>query len=68
MISPFHSILDFTGYVHEMTDVLTSKESGNKYFDVRLKTPGTTTDTICVMTKQNPSIKIQLFKDKKFAS
>ena len=68
MISPFHSILDFTGYVHEVTDVLTSKESRNKYFDVRLKTSGTTTDTISVMTKQNPNIKIQLFKDKKFDS
>ena len=68
MISPFHSILDFTGYVHEVTDVLTSKETGNKYFDVRLKTSGTTTDIIRVMTKQNPGIKIQLFKDKKFAS
>ena len=48
MISPFHSILDFSGYVHEVTDVLTSKETGNKYFDVRLKTSGTTTDIICV--------------------
>ena len=68
MISPFHSILDFTRYVHEVTDVLTSKETGNKYFDVRLKASGKTTDIIRVMTKQNPSIKIQLFKDKKFAS
>ena len=62
------SISDFTGYVHEVTDVLTSKSNGNQYFDIRLKTSEKDIDIIRVMIKQNPNVKIRLFKDKKKSS
>ena len=59
---------DYSGYVTEVTDLLTSKDTGNHYYDVRLKTSPKDVNSIRVMTKQNPAIKRNLFQQKKDAS
>ena len=59
---------DYSGYVTEVTDLLTSKGTGNHYYDVRLKTSPKDVNSIRVMTKQNPAIKRNLFQQKKDAS
>ena len=59
---------DYIGYVTEVTSLLTSKDTGNHYYDVRLKTSPKDVNSIRVMTKQNPAIKRNLFQQKKDAS
>ena len=62
------SLSDLIGYVQGLSDLLTSKYSGNKYFQVRLKTSEKNIDIVKFMKKQNPTIKLQLFKEKMDAS
>ena len=62
------SLSDLIGHVQGLSDLLTSKDSGNKYFQVRLKTSEKNIDIVKFMKKQNPTIKLQLFKEKMDAS
>ena len=59
---------DYSGYVTEVTDLLTSKDTGNRYYDVHLKTSPKDVNSISVMTKKNPAIKRNLSQQKKDAS
>ena len=68
LIAVIFSFSDYTGYITEVTDLLTSRESGNHYFDIRVKTSPKDIDTIRIMSKQNPNIRRNLFQEKKNAS
>ena len=56
------SLSDLIGYVQGLSDLLTSKDSGNKYFQVRLKTSEKNIDIVKFMKKHNPTIKLNYLK------
>lgn len=57
--------LDMTGYITNVTEIVTSRKSGNDYFDVYLKTSPTVQEVIRVMIKHNRSIKRSFFSEAK---
>uniref|UniRef100_A0A7M5XLJ5 Uncharacterized protein n=1 Tax=Clytia hemisphaerica TaxID=252671 RepID=A0A7M5XLJ5_9CNID len=57
--------IDMTGYITNVTEIVTSRKSGNDYFDVYLKTSPTVQEVIRVMIKHNRSIKRSFFSEAK---
>ena len=67
LIKSLNFITDYTGYIVDVSDVMYS-ESGNPFYDVKVKVDSNRASTIRFMIRSNSGIKRQSFIEKKNAS